>query len=390
VSTSEILNLGLNLLTGLLHRPLPCSAKKLYEFTWCLFICVKANYPEHSMDMVTQVHLLICCLDMIYGNAIDEQRTDIVQTTFTGCPPGWATIGYTAPAARPYSILEHISEEFEANYAETSRVAHYTWRPIVAELFTKSILKGDADLFLAIVSVDNFDVNLRSLHSLYERYVLSFGELDERLALTMPMEPNNDPQQRLVPSTPLTYNRQWVPTSGSVPPLSPLGNALRSVDTLRTVLGGYAGNPDPSLLDLLKNIDQQSLERLKNRLVEISEKFASRFPVNAKERFEMAEALYYKMLEFIIRAEIRKSRASRPLQMTQSIVDQDVFQTALIAICLDIVIYAYNHSNFKFPWVLDCCGLTAFEFWRVIELVVLYNNDYLTRDILKHLTRVRK
>jgi retinoblastoma-like protein 1 len=63
---------------------MPCSSKKLFEFVWCLFICGKAEYPEHSVDMVTSVNMLICCLDVIFSNAIDDKRTDIVQSSFSG------------------------------------------------------------------------------------------------------------------------------------------------------------------------------------------------------------------------------------------------------------------------------------------------------------------
>jgi hypothetical protein len=146
-------------------------------------------------------------------------------------------------------------------------------------------------------------------------YVLSCGELDERIALSQQYAENPESRKALVPSTPLTH-RQWVPsTSNPNLTLTPVGNAMRSVETLRTVLAGYTGTPEPSLLELLQDIDQSCLVRMQERLEKMSVRFCSRFRMNAQERFLMSEALYYKMVEFIIRSEMKKFKNPQQMQV---------------------------------------------------------------------------
>lgn len=42
----------------------------------------------------------------------------------------------------------------------------------------------------------------------------------------------------------------------------------------------------------------------------------------------------------------------------------------------------------KFPWVLECFDVEAFNFYKVIEMIVLNHSDILTRDVIKHLNAV--
>lgn len=45
------------------------------------------------------------------------------------------------------------------------------------------ILKGNSEDLTGLLDVGNFDVNVKSLNNLYETYVLSVGEFDERIFL---------------------------------------------------------------------------------------------------------------------------------------------------------------------------------------------------------------
>lgn len=59
----------------------------------------------------------------------------------------------------------------------------------------------------------------------------------------------------------------------------------------------------------------------------------------------------------------------------------------LIAISIEIVIYAYGGSN-KFPWILECFGIDAFYFYKLIEIIVSNEEGLLNRDLIKHLNGV--
>lgn len=52
-------------------------------------------------------------------------------------------------------------------------------------IFLFQILKGDEILFTGLLDLSNFDFNLKSLNKVYETFVLSVGEFDERIFLGM-------------------------------------------------------------------------------------------------------------------------------------------------------------------------------------------------------------
>ena len=55
----------------------------MFEFTWGLFIRVKALCPDLSDDLVNSYHLLLSCVDHIYACAYMDQRTDLLNEKFT-------------------------------------------------------------------------------------------------------------------------------------------------------------------------------------------------------------------------------------------------------------------------------------------------------------------
>lgn len=63
---------------------MPCNLSRLFEFTWTLFICVKAEVPDVSDDLVNSYHLLLACCDLVYKNAILADRRDLLNPEFPG------------------------------------------------------------------------------------------------------------------------------------------------------------------------------------------------------------------------------------------------------------------------------------------------------------------
>ncbi|CAH2207732.1 jg23241, partial [Pararge aegeria aegeria] len=61
----------------------------------------------------------------------------------------------------------------------------YPLRTISSETGASSgdILKGNSDQLTGLLDIGSFDANLKSLNNLYETYVLSVGEFDERIFL---------------------------------------------------------------------------------------------------------------------------------------------------------------------------------------------------------------
>lgn len=166
-------------------KPLPCSPSKLYEFAWCLFVSAKGEYPDHSVDLVTSFHMLLCCCDLIYANVINEKRTDLINSNFKGVPADWGTEDFdTAKMATPMCIIEDLCQLCEGTAVDALHTKLYIWKPVIEKMFKNNILKGDSKTFLDLITPGNFESNLKSLNNVYETYVLSCGEVDERIFLS--------------------------------------------------------------------------------------------------------------------------------------------------------------------------------------------------------------
>ena len=65
-------------------RKPPCLPGEVFEFTWGLFIRVKALCPDISDDLVNSYHLLLSCVDHIYACAYMDNRVDLLNEKFQG------------------------------------------------------------------------------------------------------------------------------------------------------------------------------------------------------------------------------------------------------------------------------------------------------------------
>lgn len=270
----------------------------------------------------------------------------------------------------------------------------------------------------------NFENNLKSLNNLYETYTLSCGEFDERIFLnhtdigsnrlgggiskcdikdeiekTVPLDDvsiyinqllnkkksqfninyNFQSIKPLVKGTPLT-RRDYLPGKNF---LTPVATATQSVHKLRSMLSDYNGKPHASLNELFATCDNNPSAKIEEILSRMSKKFCDKFQPNGHERFRLAEALYYRLLENIIRGELKK----KPQLDLNNFLNQEIIYSTLIVCSVEIVLTAYN-SQRKFPWILDLLNLDPYNFYKIIEIVVMYQQDLLTRDIIKHLNTV--
>lgn len=202
-----------------------------------------------------------------------------------------------------------------------------------------------------------------------------------------------------MPPTPLT-RRHCLP--GKDAHTEPVTSATRSVTRLREALGQYDPQPPASLREMLAICETDPLPKIKSILSNMQTLFCARFETNATERWELAEMLYYRLLEHIVRREAGNDRVLdkvSPQRLAQTnhsskytfvgaqIVGHETLHTALITCSVEIVLYAYLGHK-KFPWVLECFNVEAFHFYKVIEMIVLNHRDILSRDIIKHLNLV--
>lgn len=65
-------------------RTMLCTAAKVFDFCWTLFVCVKGKFPDVSDDLVNSYHLLLACCDLMFANAVLADRRDILNPDFPG------------------------------------------------------------------------------------------------------------------------------------------------------------------------------------------------------------------------------------------------------------------------------------------------------------------
>ncbi|XP_051975626.1 retinoblastoma-like protein 2 [Xyrauchen texanus] len=399
---------------GRKQRRYPCTVTEVFNFCWILFIHAKGNFPMISDDLVNSYHLLLCVLDLVYGNSLlCSSRKDLLNPLFKGLPEDFKSKDYK-PGPGSLCFIEQLCELHDGLVLEAKGVKEHFLKPFIKKLFERKVLKGKEDTMTGFLEPVNFSDSLTSLNRVYEEHVLSSGSLDERIFLGEAARDIGSPgpcfcegienQERpanilqnsftasaLKVSTPLT-GRRYVPDSSIGTPVS---MAMLSVGRLHTFLSGIKHRPSMTLKDTFRSCVRDPSESISARLKDMSEIFLQNYEGTGEENkslardvamkyFCLAEALYYKSLEVIINQE--KKRLGE-VDLT-GILEQDVFQRSLIACCLEIVIFSYRPPG-EFPRVLQIFDLPAFYFYKVIEVLVRAEEG-LFREVVKHLNHVEE
>lgn len=389
----------------------PCSTNALFEFTWCLYICVKGEFHNSANDLVDMYHILLSCLDYIFANAFMARRVDIINPEFKGLPTDWTKNDFKMPKTPP-CVISTLCEIKDGLSKEATTMKEYSWKPVIDSFFEKGILKGNSEPTLGILDLGVFDVNLKSLNNLYETYVLSVGEFDERIFLgeqaneqigmknkvsgdeISEVIANFGPSGRACPDTPLTGRRYLSRRSEE---LTPVSEAKNSLARLAATLRHARPQPSPTLLRLFTECGVTD-EMINAKLIKPCNGWMEQFGASLKEahntphsetisiRCNMVTCLYYKVFEHIIKEEHRK----KPQVSLQMLLSQETYQLTVYACCTEIVLHAYGVNSFKFPRVLQIFKLSAFHFYKIIELVVQAVVDKLSRDVIKHLNAVEE
>lgn len=372
------------LITLTVCRSPPCTSNKLYEFCWYLFVCAKTDYHsysksrENTVDLVTSYQLLLCCVDLLYANVL-EDRTELINAEF----------GVVKQDVRPVCIIKTLCERHDGLVIDAQEIKQYAWRDIITKYIQAGTLKCDGTTFLGLLTIENFDNNLRELKKLYAEYVLKIVEIDEGILLSTSSDPKynktfqsevDESTRQFMPETPLTQRNSL---RSNTTKMTPVTMSARMVQTLRLQLGEYSAEPPAALKDVLSNCPEDPLPKIRLLLDDMSSKFCKKFETNPQERFQLAEMLYYRLLTNILLKEM-KEKANFDVR----ILNLEAFQAALIANSIEIVTFAYRSSQ-KFPFVLECFNMDAFLFYKTIEVIVSNHGELLSNDVIKHLIAVR-
>uniref|UniRef100_A0A0K2TLX7 Retinoblastomalike protein 1like [Bombus impatiens] n=1 Tax=Lepeophtheirus salmonis TaxID=72036 RepID=A0A0K2TLX7_LEPSM len=380
------------------------SPAEVFDFTWGLFVRVKADFPAISDDLVNSYHLLLSCVDHIYGNALLSHKNNLLNPVFQ---------------SETTDILDSLCRTHEGILSEVKSIREHYWKPHIKQFIQQKTLKGDPQTLSGLLDPGNYEHNSKAIRKEYEAYVLSIGEYDERVFLGenavneagTPTKCGNpdtgEPGEKiqmarrnlvrqfdgnsLIPNTPLS-GKHYLKAKDQLK-ITPVSTATYLVSRLNNLIGKREAEPSSKLLEFFKSCDNNPAETIAERVKRLGDIFSENYTARsdkhpgsqgsfARMRLKMGVILYYKLLERILMSEKEKGK---PIG---NLLDQNQFHCALFACCLEVVIFSYN-SQRTFPWILDTFGLESIQFYKVIEIIIR-NEDALPRDVVKHLQRIEE
>uniref|UniRef100_A0A8C2K103 Retinoblastoma-like protein 1 n=1 Tax=Cyprinus carpio TaxID=7962 RepID=A0A8C2K103_CYPCA len=374
------------------HRRLPCHISDVFKFCWTLFVYTKGNFRMIGDDLVNSYHLLLCCLDLVFCNALMcSNKKDLINQYFRGLPKD------TENLEEIPCVIDKLCELHDGLVVEAKGIKEHYFKPYIKTLFEKRILKGDAETLTELLDTPNFQDNNKSINREYEEYVLTVGDFDERVflgadadeeigtprkataeppsgQLSARMHVENNLQQHfektrsLAPSTPLTGRRYLKEKEVLVTPVS---SATQSVSRLQSMVSGLRNAPSEALVQIFNLIFH---------LVSACWFLCVDF---AENRLKLAEILYFKILENIMTQEMKRLQGKDMV-----LLEQEVLHCSLLACCLEVVLFAYS-SQRTFPWILEIFQIPPFYFYKVIE-VFIRSEEGLSRDMVKHLNSIEE
>ncbi|XP_004698311.1 retinoblastoma-like protein 1 [Echinops telfairi] len=349
------------------QRKIPCSVKDLFNFCWTLFVYTKGNFRMIGDDLVNSYHLLLCCLDLIFANAIIcPNRQDLLNPSFKGLPLDFHAADFRAPEEPP-CIIAQLCELHDGLRVEAKGIKEHYFKPYISKLFDRKILKGEC-----LLDLSSFTDNSKSVNKEYEEYVLTVGDFDERIFLGADAEEEIGTPRKFAGDTPVG---KWTARTNVE---CHLQHSSEKVTLL--FCRSCMRNPMENIAKLVRGIGESFCQHYTQSRDEQPGSHID-FAVN---RLKLAEILYYKILETVM---IQETRRLHGMDMSV-LLEQDVFHRSLMGCCLEMVLFAYSSPR-TFPWIIEVLNLQPFYFYKVIE-VVIRSEEGLSRDMVKHLNSIEE
>uniref|UniRef100_A0AAQ5XBR7 Retinoblastoma-like 1 (p107) n=1 Tax=Amphiprion ocellaris TaxID=80972 RepID=A0AAQ5XBR7_AMPOC len=385
------------------HRRLPCHISDVFKFCWTLFVYTKGNFRMIGDDLVNSYHLLLCCLDLVFGNALlCANRKDLINPTKLSMN----------------LIFIALCELHDGLVVEAKGIKQHYFKPYIQKLFQKrGILKGNEELLTEMLDPQNFIDNNKAMNREYEEYVLTVGDFDERVFLGADADEEIGTPRKIIQETTVSQTtaqnqlQQHVEKSGSLAPSTPLtgrvylkekdllvtpvSSATQSVGRLQSMVAGLRTAPSDHLMQIFKSCSRDPTESILARVKILGQTFKEHYTNDsddtpgshidfAENRLKLAEILYYKILENVMVQETKRLQG-RDMSV---LLEQDIFHCSLMACCLEVVLFSYS-SQRTFPWIISIFKLAPFYFFKVIE-VFIRSEEGLSRDMVKHLNSIEE
>nr|XP_048726573.1 retinoblastoma-like protein 2 isoform X2 [Caretta caretta] len=362
---------------GRKQRRQPCTVSEVFQFCWVLFVHAK-GLPEdfHSKDY--------------------------------------------KPSSDPPCIIEKLCSLHDGLVLDAKGIKEHFWKPYIRKLFDKKILKGKEENLTGFLDPGSFGDSFKAINKAYEEYVLSVGNLDERIFLgedadeeigtlrrclntasgmetaervqmKYNLQQHFDRSKSLRITTPLT-GRKYIKESN--PNVTPVSIATYNLSRLHTMLTGLKNAPSENLEQILRACSRDPSQSIAKRVKEMYEvycqftqsegEFSNFSKDNAGKHFRLAEVLYYKVLESVIEQERRRLGDTD----LSAILEQDVLHRSLLACCLEIITFSYKPPG-TFPLITEIFDVPVYHFYKVIEIFIRAE-DGLCREVVKHLNHIEE
>lgn len=114
----------------------------MFDFGWALFVRVKADFPDISDDLVNSYHLLLCCVDYIYANAVFSNRIDLLNDKSLESqklPSQFDEKALSEGKFETPCVLDNLCGNFAAIKDEVKTIREHTWKPYIKKFFVQKV-----------------------------------------------------------------------------------------------------------------------------------------------------------------------------------------------------------------------------------------------------------
>ncbi|EDV43561.1 uncharacterized protein Dana_GF18553 [Drosophila ananassae] len=345
----------------------------LYEFGWLLFLVIRNELPGFATSsLVSGCQVLVCSMDLLYVNVLEVSRSEVIRRDFAGVPPKWDSEDFDSTLLTKYSALEAIVDLIPQLPAKgVTQMKKAFFHKALMVLFMDHILLGNNIHMREIVKEGMLDVNLGTLNRKYDTHVADISEMDERVLLCFqelkekPKDPKSVTLSISTTSTTFSTSKHKKLLSQSLP--------------LKLA---------PNIVERLQDDGKSVIKHLEQTLKSMGQKFSAAAKdyitaQEADERFRLASGLYYKLIDKIVTSEI----ALKPWLKISKLIKQPTLNETLLACCLEVALHVHHEDvdGLKFPFILDCYSLEAYDFQKILEVVVRHDQGLLGRELVKHL-----